>query len=266
MPGPCAARAGQRRRRRFQSAHALLGRVVASRQAIRSASRLRVAMVAAGCDHAVFRSAPSWRSRFRSSSPKPLRSGPVDPHVEPVCTRAIENVLCGAALDLDRAEQSQCTDRGVIDHPGLALWRDRLYQPNRSLLLCGDARDRRSRARRARQGSGRPASRPCRIARRASPTSIWWRAGASRRAQAQCARRRRDWSSSYCASVKRQLGVWRTDDGQLVIGGERDEFDGNVWDRGPIGLEALAQSWTKNRQSPLLKWTRPCTFRCSTIN
>ena len=81
MPGPCAARAGQRRRRRFQSAHALLGRVVASRQAIRSASRLRVAMVAAGCDHAVSRPAPSWRSRFRSSSPKPL--GRVDPHVEP---------------------------------------------------------------------------------------------------------------------------------------------------------------------------------------
>ena len=205
MPGPCAARAGQRRRRRFQSAHALLGRVVASRQAIRSASRLRVAMVAAGCDNAVSRSAPSWRSRFRSSSPKPLRSGRVDPHVEPVCTRAIENVLCEAALDLDRAEQSQCTDRGVIDHPGLALWRDRLHQPNRSLLLCGDARDRRSRARRARQGSGRPASRPCRIARRASPTSIWWRAGASRRAQAQCARRRWDWSSSYCACPSREL-------------------------------------------------------------
>ena len=81
IPGPCAARAGQRRRRRFQSAHALLGRVVASRQAIRSASRLRVAMVAAGCDHAVSRPAPSWRSRFRSSSPKPL--GRVDPHVEP---------------------------------------------------------------------------------------------------------------------------------------------------------------------------------------
>ena len=45
----------------------------------------------------------------------------------------------------------------------------------------------------------------------------------------------------FCSPVKHELGGWRTDSGQLVIGGERDEFDGNVRDRGPIGLEAFAQ-------------------------
>ena len=60
-------------------------------------------------------------------------------HDRPVCTRAVKHVLGETALDLDRAEQSQYTDRGVIDHPGLALWRNWLHHPNRSLLSLENA-------------------------------------------------------------------------------------------------------------------------------
>ena len=42
----------------------------------------------------------------------------------------------------------------------------------------------------------------------------------------------RCWSSSCHASVEHELGLRRTNSGQLVVGGERHKLDGNVRDRG----------------------------------
>ena len=39
-----------------------------------------------------------------------------------------------------------------------------------------------------------------------------------------------------------ESGVGLTNSGQLVVGGERHKLDRNVWDRGLIGLEAVAQA------------------------
>ena len=54
------------------------------------------------------------------------------------------------------------------------------------------------------------------------------------------ARHLSDWSS--CHAYDHEIGVRRTNSGQLVVGGELDEFDGNVGNSVPIRLDVAAQS------------------------
>src|SRR5262245_15369905 len=82
-------------------------------------------------------------------------------------------------------------------------------------------------------GSVRPASLPCRLERRATPTPVLWRAAAARRGAARCGPRRRDRSFS--------CGINQLDSAELVIKMQRRRLDIDVGNGGWMRREASAE-------------------------
>src|SRR5215813_7268184 len=82
-------------------------------------------------------------------------------------------------------------------------------------------------------GSVRPASLPCRLERRATPTPVLWRAAAARRGAARCGPRRRDRSFSCCIN--------QLDSAEHVIKMQRHRFESDVGNGGRMRREASAE-------------------------